>query len=70
MPKKISVTGWVPKDEDEMHTLRDNCYLDPNDLKEQIKGGIFAKKAEAIASGEADEYKRIRVTVVVDVEKL
>lgn len=70
MGKKVSVTGWVPKNESEMETLEGQCNLHLDDIKNDIENGIYLTKKEAVASGESNEWKKIRITVEINAEKL
>jgi len=70
MGKKVSVTGWVPKDETEMQTLEDGCLLDLDELRSKINNGIYPTKKKALSSEESEEWKKVRVTVEINVEKL
>lgn len=72
MSKKISVTGWVPSDEKETTTLNE-CGLSDKDIRDVIKQGLYKKKKDVLAdllSEEAEGAKKVRVTVVIDVETL
>lgn len=71
---KRSITGWVPADEKESSTLSFNG-LDNDALKEMINGIVFNTRKEAVSWGNLEtpivkDFKKVRVTISVDVEKL
>jgi len=57
--KKISVTGWVPK-ELTMKEILSDCELEPGGVKTSMEYGVFARRS--------DLYKKVRITVTMDVE--
>ena len=71
---KRSITGWVPEDEKENHTLS-HAGLDKDGLVDMIEGVVFKTKKEAVAWGNNEvpaivKMKKVRVTITVDVEKM
>ena len=68
MGRRISITGWVPEDENETKTLRE-CSLSAKEIRQTIRGAIPKTKVEAkdlFSFG----IKKVRVTVEIDVETL
>lgn len=71
---KRSITGWIPADETESNTLSFNG-LDKYSLKEMIEGCVFRTKKDVVSWGNLEtpivkNFKKVRVTISVDVEKL
>jgi hypothetical protein len=62
--KRISVVGWVGKNEKEMKILED-CEMQPSVIRDCLKYGLYRRKTDA-----GPNPKRVRVTVEIDVEVL
>lgn len=67
--ERTSVTGWIPKGEKEKDTI-EAAGMDKELVKCGLEGGVHKTKKAALASGEAEEYERVRIVVTVDVENL
>lgn len=65
--KRISVTGYVPVKERENVTLA-YCGLVPTDIRHKMKSAISNKLD--LPKNEFDQFKKVRVTAVIDVETL
>jgi hypothetical protein len=71
--KRIAVTGWIEKDATETEIL-EYCLLDKDFIRGSIENVLWPRKKAAVEARDTlstgIEFKRVRVSVEIDVEEL